>query len=103
MLAPEIIDLRQGVGAIKCRDGGADVEKHELRMDSRDGDVYMDGSCFGGWGHVRAAGLAVAQLVTAEDGSFAKWKLLQESISQMMNRGRPLMRNKKYSCGLPFW
>ncbi len=102
MLAPEIIDLRQGVGAIKCRDGGADVEEHELRMDPRDGDVYMDGSCFGGGGHVRAAGLAVAQLVTAEDGSFAKWNFSRRA-SQMMNRGRPLMRNKKYSCGLPFW
>ncbi len=51
----------------------------ELHMDPTEGDIFIDGSCFGGAGRIPAAGLALAQLVIGSEGEYQKWKVYQES------------------------
>ncbi len=48
LVAEKLPDTRERLGAVRCRDGGEEVEPHELHTNPGEGDRFIDGSCFGG-------------------------------------------------------
>ncbi len=81
--APKWYDERLLVGEITLCDGAEKCcDPEGFGFDSKDGDVYIDGSCFGGSGRARAAGLAAVQLIRSKTGEGLRWKVLSESLGR---------------------